>query len=282
MSLWVFSWHNPQAQAAARCSAGFSASTREASLQLLLWAESGEGSVLAVLGGHFAGCPNHPHHGPAAPWKGSLQQERHLPRAKDAGAWEGERQKDLSVEGSSRAGCRSQTTLLSVPVQPRKLEENKGGEGGDLKPFYSPGMLFQKALLGHSHQLSRYLYNLLTWSNYHRHWRSPCTSAGSLFHSPQQPLIHLLWLKARRSGMWLYSLDVSSPLLYQDSRPSWRKWKAPIGLYWGHNQTLPAWHVKGARGNVCTSLLSPHWLWAREGVWKAGNTAQSFSSSDSD
>lgn len=93
--------------------------------------------MLALLGGHCAGCPNHPHHGPAAPWKDSLQQERHLPRAKDAGAWEGERQKDLSPRGSS-----TQTTLLSVPVQPRKLEENEAGEGGDLKTFYSPGMLF--------------------------------------------------------------------------------------------------------------------------------------------
>lgn len=56
--------------------------------------------------------------------------------------------------------------------------------------------------------------------------------------------MHLLWLKARRSGMWLYSPDASSPLLYQESRPSWRKLRAPIGLYWGQNQTLPAWHEK--------------------------------------
>lgn len=71
------------------------------------------------------------------PGKILCSRRRHLPRAKDAGAWEGERQKDLSPRGSS-----TQTTLLSVPAQPRKLEENEGGEGGDLKTFYSPGMLF--------------------------------------------------------------------------------------------------------------------------------------------
>lgn len=55
--------------------------------------------------------------------------------------------------------------------------------------------------------------------------------------------------------MWLYSPDVSSPLLYQESRPSWRKWKAPIGLYWGQNQTLPAWHGRDQR--KCVHLTAP-------------------------
>lgn len=59
--------------------------------------------MLSSLGGLCAGCPNHPPHGPAAPWKGSLQQERPLPRAKDAGAQEGERQ-DLPLTERQQQG----------------------------------------------------------------------------------------------------------------------------------------------------------------------------------
>lgn len=155
-----------------------------------------------------AGCPNHPHHGPTAPWEDSLQQERHLPRAKDAGAQEGERQKDLSLRGSSKAGGRSQTTLLSVPVQPRKTEENEGGEGGDLKTFYSAGMFFffLKVLLEeYSHQLSSYLYNLLTWHNYQRHWRF-------LLHLTRLPFLFTLRgtnapLVIKRQEIWYVALQ---------------------------------------------------------------------------
>lgn len=67
--------------------------------------------------------------------------------------------------------------------------------------------------------------------------------------------MHLLWWKAR-SGGCLYSPDASSPLLSQQSRPSWRKWKLPLGSAgsW-QDQILPAWHAKGQR--KCEHLTAP-------------------------
>lgn len=76
------------------------------------------------------------------------------------GAWEGERQNRQALQGSREACSRTGTTLLSVLLQPRKLEEN---EGRELKTFYSPGVFFKKVLPeGHSHPLSGYLNNSLT------------------------------------------------------------------------------------------------------------------------
>lgn len=98
-------------------------------------ATAGEHST-ASLWGHWCRLPK-----PSSPWSYCPRKDfaagEALPTAKDAR--EGERQ-DLSLR-SSKAGCRGQTTLLSAPVQ-QELEENEGGEGRDLKTFYSPGMLF--------------------------------------------------------------------------------------------------------------------------------------------
>lgn len=94
---------------------------------------------LPVLGDTCAGCPNHPHHGPTVPAK-TLQQERHLPTAKDAR--EGERQ-DCHWE-AARQGAGARQHCCVPQCSPGRWKKMRVGREETLKYFMVQECFFKR------------------------------------------------------------------------------------------------------------------------------------------